>query len=155
MLLKDLETLCHAFANGHGRYDDDELVPAISFVKLEHRLDVDICLPGTGFHFDVENACAKLRLDKFRGKFDFVSVLHRSEVLQELFGEKHHVGVLLAESSDTEIAQILRVGDRRAKPLSGEDIDDRIDGVCLILLNAELELHSFKSPCTRCSAHTS
>ena len=96
-----------------------------------------------------------MRLDEFRGKFDFVSALHRSEVLQELFGEKHHVGVLLAETLETKVAEILRVGDGRAKPLSGEDIDDRTDGVCLILLNAELELHIFKSPCTRCSAHTS
>ena len=54
MVFQHVEALVHALAYSDGRNNDDELVPAVAFVKLKHRLDVYVGLSGTSFHLDVK-----------------------------------------------------------------------------------------------------
>ena len=52
------KALDNALAYGHTGHHDDELSPAIVFVKFVHRLDVGIGFARTRFHFDAQCQCA-------------------------------------------------------------------------------------------------
>ena len=52
MLLGHLKGLIHALTYCDTWYNNDELTPAISTVKLIHCFNVCICFTNTGFHFD-------------------------------------------------------------------------------------------------------
>ena len=54
VLLRLLESLHHACADGDGVDQDDELAQAIGLGELQRGGDVDVCLAGAGLHLDRE-----------------------------------------------------------------------------------------------------
>ena len=71
MVCGDFKGLLHALTNRNGRDDHDKLAPAVFFVQLEHRFDVDIRLARAGFHFNIKAAMPKV-FDKGSGELDII-----------------------------------------------------------------------------------
>src|SRR5574344_19175 len=54
MILHSFKALVDTFTNSNRRNDHNKLTPTIQFVEFEHRLDIYICLSGSGFHLRSE-----------------------------------------------------------------------------------------------------
>ena len=54
MFFEHIKTLCYTFTNSDTWHNNDELTPAEATVKFKHCFDIDVCLTGAGFHFDVK-----------------------------------------------------------------------------------------------------
>ena len=52
----DFEGLLYALTDRNRGNDHNKLAPAVLFVQLEHRLDIDIGLARAGFHFNIKAA---------------------------------------------------------------------------------------------------
>lgn len=80
-----LERLLHTFTDGYARNNDDELVPSIVFVELEHRFDVDIGLSGTSFHLDIQRYMPETCVQRF-GSLQIIYILQPDDVIKHHFG---------------------------------------------------------------------
>ena len=54
MVFEHGKTLCHSFTNGDTGHHNNKFGPPVAFVQLKHRLDVNVSLSRSRFHFYVE-----------------------------------------------------------------------------------------------------
>ena len=87
MLLRHVDALEHAFADGDARHDDDELSEAVGLVQLEDGAEIDVGLAGAGLHLD-----GKLAALKRRDLLDVVCFLDRMDVLENFVIRQHSAG---------------------------------------------------------------
>ena len=95
VLRRYVERLLDPFANGDAWHDDDVLAPAVSFVQLHDRLDVDVGLSSSGLHLDIEIRCAWRRLAvlELGRQGETLASLHGVEVVQKLCRIEHDLSV--------------------------------------------------------------
>ena len=84
MLLRHVDALEHAFADGDARHDDDEFPEAVGLVQLEDRAQIDVGLAGAGLHLDGEFAALKRR-----DLLDVVRFLNRLDILENFVIRQH------------------------------------------------------------------
>ena len=159
MVLGYVETLFHSFTYGNAWHYDDKLCPTVAFVQLKHRLDIDVCLTGTGLHFYIELAGSKA-LYHLIAKVDVVLCLYLMDVLQQLILRKHYLAVLvacvipaetdafllyaLAVVNNVHLSLVHLVVQETLVGLSVKDVDGAFHGIGLILLFLELQFHPYK-----------
>ena len=95
MVFKHGETLKHAFADGDGWHHDNELVPAIAFVHLEHGLDIDVGLTRTRFHLDVQAQATEVA-HQFGWLLDVLAFLNLTDVVEQLLVVQLDVAIAVA-----------------------------------------------------------
>ena len=146
MLLRGLQRLVDALADGHRRHNDDVLAPAVTLVQLVHGLDVCIGLTGAGLHLNGQVHAGAGQL--VRGP-QAVPPLDSAEIIQypavghfrdERLVAEAHFAVFHGELLPRRIAQIAAIG-HRAVGLAVEHVADRRGGLCLKGLVFELKLH--------------
>ena len=146
MRFKHLETFGDAFADGDTRHDDNKLAPAITFVQFEHRLDIDIRLAGTGFHFDVKVHKSKILVQLFRF-LDVVFELELADIFKKIALGLHQFVVAVAlivfepKHRRIDLADIATVQGLINTGFAIEHAGDAFHRVGLVLLNLELEFH--------------
>ena len=159
MILRYVETLFHSFAYGNAWHYDDELCPTVAFVQLEHCLDIDVCLTGTGFHFYIELTGSKA-LYHLTTKVNVVLRLYLMDVLQQFSFRKHYLTILVASVKLAEphaflfyalavvyhvhLSLVYLVFQESLVGLSVKDINGAFYGIGLILLYLELQFHPYK-----------
>lgn len=142
----------------------DKLGPAILLVQFEHRLDVDVCLSRTGFHFHVELAGTEF-LTEFFILMDVVLGLNLSDVVEESHFIHSQAVVLIAQviggiiaiskniglnEFDVMLLAINHIQFSLIHPvfqvglvgLPFKDVDDALHGIGLILLYLKLQFHN-------------
>ena len=146
MLLRSLQGLIDALADGYRRHNDDVLAPAVALVQLVHGLDVCIGLTGAGLHLNGQVHAGAGQL--VRGP-QAVPPLDSAEIIQypavghfrnERLVAEAHFAVFHGELLPRRIAQIAAIG-HRAVGLAVEHVADRRGGLCLKGLVFELKLH--------------
>ena len=155
MLLRLLEGLVDALADGDARHDDDELLPAVVLPELVHRLDIGIRLARARLHLDSE-----LRIrPELVGMRELMRLLHRVQVLAQDGRRERERRIRIADRREqrrlTRPPRIDEIAAALALRLTAEHIDDGARRVLLELLMLELELHRralLKVPGARCPA---
>ena len=148
----DLEGFENAFANRDARHHYYEFRPSIQSVQFKDRLDVAICLSGTGLHLDVEIDVAALARHKFLRNGESLSLLHFLDVFQQLFLAQSEFRVAESDQFDVlgrEQRTLARFQQSWVDPipvstrygLSDEAVHNRLDRIGLIFLNLEFEFH--------------
>lgn len=89
----DFKGLLHALTDRNGGNDHNKLAPAVLFVQLEHRLDVDIGFARAGFHFNIKAATPQV-FDKGSRELDVVLTLQGLNVVQKLLIRKRYRFIL-------------------------------------------------------------
>ena len=80
MVCGDLKGLLHALTDRNRRNNHNKLAPAVLFVQLEHRLDIDIGFARAGFHFNIKAATPQV-FDKGSGQLDVILSLQGLNVV--------------------------------------------------------------------------
>ena len=159
MLLRHLKGLFHALSDSNGRHNDDKLGKAVSLVQLKHRLDIDIGLSRTRFHFYIkvnstQRARQSLGLADIRDRLYVLDIVEKHTrrkfnavvckayiiVVLEQRGRRIHIeqAHLCRLLSDTHIHCVLgslHIG------LTLEHIGYGVDRVRLILLYFKTKFH--------------
>ena len=156
----DLKGLLHALTDRNGGNDNNELAPAVLFVQLEHRLDIDIGFARAGFHFNIKAATPQV-FDKGSREFNVVLTLQGLNVVQKLLVGNLYRFILVAgivQRVDDfkllirhteghlirlrfDLAPVTDIGDLVVKALPLKDTHNGINRIGLILLYFEIKLH--------------
>ncbi|GFI58791.1 hypothetical protein IMSAG025_02255 [Muribaculaceae bacterium] len=97
VFLQHTERLCHTLTYGNTWHNYNELGPAVEFVKLKHRLNIDVGLSRAGFHLDIEvDGTESVNLGQRFGKRYTCQSLNGMEVFKQLLGRKFHVSITVA-----------------------------------------------------------
>ena len=86
----------HALSDSDGRNNNNELTPAVFFIQLEHRLDINIGLTGTSLHFNIKAAPAQI-FHKIWRLFDVVLALYLLNIHQQLIVRQFYHFVFIAD----------------------------------------------------------
>ena len=150
MVLQHIKGLIDTFTDGNGRNHHDELGPAVSLVELEHRLDIDVSLAGTGLHFYIQAQTAQV-VRQDLGLRDAPNALHSAHIRKQLLVVELYVSIAvtgiisLREQHTgcifTKVAPVLETISGR---LPSEDVHRTLDRIRLILLYFEVEFHAYR-----------
>ena len=143
VVVGELERLVHSLLDRHRRHHDHELGETVALVQLEDRAQVDVGLPGPGFHLDGE--VAGLQVPR---RWHAVAELDGPQILEHLVIQQGQP-VADAESRFLE-CQVARIpGDRElgsAHLLAAEQIADGLHRLELeVQVGLETELHGHAS----------
>ena len=164
VIYRDVEALLHSLSDSNTWNHHDKLGPAILFVQFEHRLDIDVSLSRTGFHFHVELAGTEF-LTEFFILMDVVLGLNLSDVVEESHLIHSEAVVLIAQviagifaigkdigmnEFDVMLLTVHHIHFSLIHPvfqvglvgLHLEDVDDALHGIGLILLYLKLQFHN-------------
>ena len=98
VLFQHGKALVDSFTDGNAGHYDDELAPSVQLVEFEHGFDIDVSLPSTSLHLDIQTACSHaIRPDNVAGHWDIRSGLYFPDIVQQLQRGKFYVVVAVAE----------------------------------------------------------
>ena len=130
-----LEALEDALADGHARYDDDELGDAVATVQLVDGTNIHVGLASTRLHLDCEVSQAPVGEDV--GCRETALLLHGVQVVEEL-ARRHAELVAVADHELTDCRLTLAAGISRENAadelLSTEQVTGCLYGLQLVLL---------------------
>ena len=157
----NLEGLIHALTDSDARNDNDKLAPSVTLVQLKHRLDVNVGLTRTGFHFNIKGTTTDFA-DELIGNLDIVLALNGTNILQKLCigqldslvlvtGVAHHIDFIIVNGKlqlliYLRLTKVSDIGNLVVVRLSVEYTNNSIHGFGLILLYLKVEFHSLVPP---------
>ena len=142
MIFRDLERFVHAFLDGDGGHDDDELGEAVALVQLEDRTEIHVGLARAGLHFNREVARGQ-RVGRWQTVADLNVLQVREDLLVEQRQPVADAEMVLREEPLPGFGGAGR--DRELGPtdfLAAKEVADGLD--CLQLeveVGFEMELH--------------
>ena len=157
----DFEGLLYALTDRNRGNDHNKLAPAVLFVQLEHRLDIDIGLARAGFHFNIKAATPQV-FDEGSRELDIVLTLQGLNVVQKLLVGKLNGFILVAgivQRIDDfkllighteghlirlrfDLTPVTDIADLIVKALPLKDTHNSINRISLVLLYFEIKLQS-------------